>query len=118
MTVTFSTGERLTPDEVQSVSFPPARLGSRGYHEEHVRAFCAQVEGELITLLNEKAALWEEVERLRPRAPGDAGYRPEGAHVQALHILSHAQQTADRCVADAQQYSRHLAEDARHRRDE
>lgn len=124
MTVTSRNGERLTPDQVQSVAFPSARLGRRGYDEEHVRAFCAHVERELVTLLNEKAALWEEVERLRDRVlgargDGDApGYRPEDAHIQAVRILSNAQQTADRYVSDAQQYSRELAEDARRRRDE
>ncbi|HEY6277768.1 MAG TPA: DivIVA domain-containing protein [Streptosporangiaceae bacterium] len=121
MTVT-SRRERLTPDQVQSVTFPPARLGRRGFDEEHVRAFCAQVEGELVTLLNEKASLWEEVERLRRRMLGHngdvPGYRPEDAHIQAVRILSNAQQTADRYVADAQHYSRQLAEDARRRRDE
>jgi DivIVA domain-containing protein len=121
MTVT-SRRDRLTPDQVQSVSFPAARLGRRGFDEEHVRAFCAQVEGELVTLLNEKTALWEEVERLRRRMLGEngdaPGLRPEDAHIQAVHILSNAQQTADRYVADAQHYSRQLAEDARRRRDE
>jgi DivIVA domain-containing protein len=122
MTVLSRTDERLTPDRVQSISFPTSRLGRRGFDEDHVRAFCAHVEQELVTLLNEKAALWEEVDRLRRRIMGDAeeapGYRPEDAHVQAVRILSNAQQTADRYVADAQQYSRQLAEDARRRRDE
>jgi len=123
MTVISRGDERLTPDRVQSVAFPPSRLGRRGYDEEHVREFCAEVEGELVTLLNEKAELWEEVDRLRRRVSGDAGgstqgHRPEDAHVQAVRILSKAQQTADRYVADAQAYSRQLAEDARRRRDE
>jgi DivIVA domain-containing protein len=122
MTVISRTVDRLTPDRVQSITFPASRLGRRGFDEDHVRAFCAHVEQELVTLLNEKAALWEEVERLRRRILGDSdetpGYRPEDAHVQAVRILSNAQQTADRYVADAQQYSRQLAEDARRRRDE
>jgi len=122
MNVLSRAGERLTPDRVQSITFPPARLGRRGLDEDHVRAFCAHVETELVTLLNEKAALWEEAERLRRRTLGDQaeapGYRPEDARVQAVRILSNAQQTADRYVADAQQYSRQLAEDARRRRDE
>ena len=122
MSVTARVDERLTPDRVQSVSFPQARLGRRGLDEDHVRAFCAHVERELVTLLNEKAALWEEVGRLRQRVAGNhadaPGYRPEDAHVQAVRILANAQQTADRYVADAQQYSRQLAEDARRRRDE
>jgi|SRR5215472_1750049 len=122
MTVMPRNDGRLTPDQVQSVTFPTARLGRRGYDEEHVRAFCAHVERELVTLLNEKAALWEEVQRLRQRIMGHSddlpGYRPEDAHIQAVRVLSNAQQTADRYVADAQLYSRQLAEDARRRRDE
>jgi DivIVA domain-containing protein len=122
MTVLSRHDERLTPDRVQSITFPSARLGRRGYDEEHVRSFCSHVEQELVTLLNEKSELWEEVRRLRQRVLGDAdgvpGYRPEDAHIQAVRILSNAQQTADRYVADAQQYSRQLAEDARRRRDE
>jgi DivIVA domain-containing protein len=112
---------RLTPDQVQSVTFPPARFGRRGLDEETVHSFCDQVQHELVTLLNEKASLWEEVERLRRRIldEGDApGARPEDAHVQAVRILSNAQQMADRYVADAQKYSRQLAEDARRSRDE
>jgi cell division septum initiation protein DivIVA len=122
MTVISRSDERLTPDRVQSITFPASRLGRRGLDEDHVRAFCAHVEQELVTLLNEKAALWEEVDRLRRRILGDAdeapGYQPDDAHVQAVRILSNAQQTADRYVADAQHYSRQLAEDARRRRDE
>jgi DivIVA domain-containing protein len=122
MTTNPRSGERLTPDQVLSVTFPPARFGRRGYDEEQVGVFCDQVEHEIVTLLNEKAALWEEVDRLRRRIMGGAadtpGTRPEDAHMQAVRILSNAQQTADHYVADAQEYSRQLAEDARRRRDE
>ena len=123
MTVTYRSDERLTPDLIRSVSLPSARLGRRGYDEEHVRAFLAQVEREMVTLLNEKASLREEVTRLRQRVLGGDGtdgygFRPQDAHIQAVNVLSSAQQTADRYVADAQQYSRELAEDARRRRDE
>jgi cell division septum initiation protein DivIVA len=65
--------------------------------------------------------LQEEVLRLRGRVlggNGQSGIQPEDAHVQAVHVLSMAQQTADRYVADAQEYSRELADDARMRRDE
>jgi DivIVA domain-containing protein len=121
MTVTSRSGDRLTPDQVRSIALPQARFGHRGYDEEHVLAFCALVEHELVTLLNEKASLWEEVERLRRRIidAGDAsGVRPEDAHVQAVRILSNAQQMADRYVADAQEYSRQITEEARRHRDE
>src|SRR5215831_13870796 len=120
MTVT-SRNERLTPDQVQSITFAPARFGHRGLDDEQVRVFCLRVEHELVTLLNERASLWEEVERLRRRIidPGEeSGLRPEDAHIQAVRILSNAQQTANRYVTDAQEYSRQLTEDARRRRDE
>ena len=116
--------DRLTPDAVQAVTFPSARLGRRGLDEDHVRAFCGQVERELVRLFNERTSLTDEVQRLRRRVLGlsgddsDAGYKQDDAHVQAVRILSKAQQTADRYVADAQEYSRQLAQDARRRRDE
>ena len=120
MTVSSRNG-RLTPDQVQSISFPPARFGRRGLDEETVHSFCDQVQHELMTLLNEKASLWEEVERLRRRIieSGDpSGARPEDAHIQAVRILANAQQMADKYVADAQEYSRQITTDARRRRDE
>ncbi len=119
--------QRLTPDDVQSVSFPLSRLGRRGYDEEHVRAFLQEVEREIVTLLNEKVSLWNEVERLRRRiiagmkSGNDGGgvlFGREDAHVHAVRILSNAQLTADRYVADAQAYSHRLTEEARSRRDE
>lgn len=118
--------KRLTPDAVQSASFPLSRLGRRGYDEEHVRAFLREVERELVTLLNEKVSMWNEVERLRRRIlagmkSSDGGgvlFGREDAHVHAVRILSNAQLTADRYVADAQAYSHRLTEEARSRRDE
>ncbi|HKB29953.1 MAG TPA: hypothetical protein VKD26_03880 [Streptosporangiaceae bacterium] len=125
MTPTFSSGDRLTPDQVESISFEHTRLGRRGLDEEQVRSFCAHVQRELIQLLNEKAALYEEVQRLRRRIrypPGEnggiGGAQPEDAHILAVRVLSKAQTTADRYVADAQRYSRQLAEDARRHRDQ
>src|SRR5215470_15783767 len=116
--------KRLTPDEVQAATFPLSRLGRRGYDEEHVREFLREVERELVTLLNEKVSLWNEVERLRRRIisgkkSGDGIlFGREDAHVHAVRILSNAQLTADRYVADAQAYSHRLTEEARTRRDE
>lgn len=118
------TEHRLTPDAVQAVTFPSARLGRRGLDEEHVRAFCGQVERELVRQFNERTSLTNEVQRLRRRVLGLSddepwsGDRPDDAHVKAVRILSNAQQTADRYVEKALEYSRQLAEDARRRRDE
>src|SRR5215831_1470260 len=116
--------KRVTPDDVQAVSFPVTRMGRRGYDEDHVREFLQEVERELVTLLNEKVSLWNEVERLRRRImtgmkQGDGVlFGREDAHVHAVRILSNAQLTADRYVADAQAYSHRLTEEARTRRDE
>jgi DivIVA domain-containing protein len=116
--------ERLSPDQVRETAFPLTRLGKRGFDEEHVRVFLAEVEQELLTLLSEKTSLANEVERLRKRivsgATGQGGmpFRKEDAHAHAVRILSNAQLTADRYVADAQAYSRKLTDEARRRRDE
>jgi cell division septum initiation protein DivIVA len=116
--------QRLTPDVVQAVSFRSAHLGRRGFDEEHVRAFCHQVQDELVRLLNERTALQEEVNRLRRHILGHSGeddgvgYSRADAHLQAVSILYRAQQTADGYVTEAQEYSRHLAQDAQRRRDD
>ncbi len=115
---------RLTPDAVQAVAFPPARIGRRGLDEDHVRAFCGLVERELVRLLSERASLNAEVQRLRRRILGEGGDVPgfpdrlDDDNVQAVRILSEAQQIAQRYVADAQEYSKRLAAEARRRRDE
>lgn len=114
--------QRLTPAELQAVSFRRAPLGRRGFDEEQVRAFLGQVEQELVRVLNERAAMEHEVGRLRDRITGGSqgvmAVQAEDAHIQAVRILSMAQETADQYVADAQRYSRELAEEARRGRDE
>ncbi|WP_165969174.1 DivIVA domain-containing protein [Actinomadura sp. KC06] len=111
-----SEGTRLTPGELRSVEFARAALGRRGYDEEEVRAFLAYVERELVQIFNDKAALGDEVNRLRSQAAAGGGngvMAPEDAHFQAVRILSQAQQTADLYVADAERYTRELAHEAR-----
>lgn len=112
---------RLTPAEVQITNFRKAPFGRRGFDEEQVQDFLARVEQELVELLNEKAQLQDECARLRKRildGEGSNGVRPEDAHIQSVHILSRAQQTADQYVADAERYSRELAGEARRHYDE
>ncbi|WP_119728288.1 DivIVA domain-containing protein [Thermomonospora amylolytica] len=109
---------RLTPAELQSVTFPRAPLGRRGYDEDRVREFLQYIERELVNLFSERTALLNEVARLRERLAGAAaGASPEDAHFQAVRILSKAQQTADLYVADAERYTRELAEEARQYRE-
>lgn len=109
-----------TPDSVRSAAFTPTRLGRRGVDEAEVRAFCEWVSDGLGRLLNDNSMLEAEIARLRTRLLGGSGggARPEDAHLQAVNLLSKAQQTADRYVADAQEYSRELSADAHVRRDE
>ncbi len=127
---------RLTPGYVHSMSFRLARLGRRGLDEDEVRDFCARVESELAQLLEERASLYAELRRLRGRMPGrNSRPAPLGApvvtpdrrarpavptepNVQAVRILAKAQQTAERCMADARAYSREVAHDAQRRREE
>jgi DivIVA domain-containing protein len=126
-TAWFDEQDRLTPESLQTVAFPMSRLGRRGYDEEPVRAFLRSVQAEFVRLVNERASLWQEVQRLRRRIlageaePGDPKavlFGEADAHIHAVQILSTAQATADRYVADAQAYSSRVTEEARLRRDE
>jgi len=119
--MTRVSSEPLTPEHVRWATFSSARLGRRGLDEGEVRAFCGQVSDELGRLHSSNTVLQEEVLRLRRRVldrTGKPGVRPEDGHVQAVNLLSKAQQTAERCVAEAQDFSRVLAQDARMRSDE
>ena len=116
MTLTqYSSGDRLSPRDVQDANFPAAPIGRRGWDKESVQAFLAEVATEMELLLTEKADLYQLAERTQNG--GGNGYKPEDAHVAAVRVLTTAQQTADRYVGDAQEYSRQLAEDARRNRD-
>jgi cell division septum initiation protein DivIVA len=113
--------EILVPEQVRTAAFSSARFGRRGLDENEVNSFCEWVADGVTRLRNDNNLLQAEISRLRQRlldTSGTPGALPEDGHVQAVAILSKAQQTADRYVADAQEYSRELAEDARMRRDE
>jgi cell division septum initiation protein DivIVA len=125
-TAYFDEQDRLTPEELQTVTFPLSRLGRRGFEEEPVKGFLRMVHAEFVRLVNERASLWQEVQRLRRRVlAGEADGDPQAvlfgeadAHIHAVRILSTAQATADRYVADAQAYSSRVTEEARLRRDD
>jgi cell division septum initiation protein DivIVA len=120
--MTLAHSELPTPERVRSAAFSPTRLGRRGVDESEVRAFCEWIADGLGLLLNDNNMLQAEIMRLRDRllegGTGRTGVQPEDAHIQAVQVLSRAQQTADRYVADAQEYSRELAGEARLRHDE
>lgn len=127
-TAWFDEQSRMSPEDLLTVTFPAARRGRRGYDEESVWEFLRTVHGQYLRVVNERTSLWQEVQRLRRRIisgqaaeNGDANGVPSGdseGHVHAVRILSAAQVTADRYVADAQAYSSRLTEEARLRRDE
>jgi cell division septum initiation protein DivIVA len=107
--MTLAHSEMPTPERVRSAAFSPTRLGRRGVDESEVRAFCEWIADGLGLLLNDNNMLQAEIMRLRDRlldGRGRTGIQPEDAHLQAVQVLSQAQQTADRYVADAQEYSR------------
>ncbi len=127
-TAWYDEQNRLTPDDLEAATFPMSRMGRRGYEEDAVRDFLRIVHSEFVRLVNERASLWQEVQRLRRRIiagklEGDQNnngvlFGESDAHVHAVRILSTAQTTADRYVADAQAYSSRVTEEARLRRDE
>jgi DivIVA domain-containing protein len=123
----FDEQKRLTPDELQAVKFPLTRLGRRGYEEAPVNGFLRQVHAEFVRLVNERASLWQEVQRLRRRllareAVGgeqdEALFGLTDVHVRAVQKLSGVQVTADRYVADVQTCDSRVSEETRLRRPE
>jgi DivIVA domain-containing protein len=124
-TAWFDEQRRLTPDELQSVRFPMSGLGRHGYEEAAVNRFLRKVHAEFVRLVNERASLWQDVQRLRQRilaGESDGDRRPvllgeADAHVHAMRILSTVQVT-DRYLADAQAYSSRVTDEARRRRDD
>jgi cell division septum initiation protein DivIVA len=125
-TAWFDEQDRMSPEELQTMTFPLTRLGRRGYEEEPVRDFLREVHAEFVRLVNDRSSLWQEVQRLRRRilAEGVDGdpqavlFGEADAHAHAVRILSAAQLTADRYVADAHAYSSRVTEEARLRRDQ
>lgn len=125
-TAWFDEQDRMSPEELQNVTFPVTRLGRRGYEEEPVRQFLRDVHAEFVRMVNDRSSLWQEVQRLRRRvlAEGASGdpqavlFGEADAHAHAVRILSAAQLTADRYVADAHAYSSRVTEEARLRRDQ
>jgi DivIVA domain-containing protein len=112
----------LSPDRVRTWEFPRTPLGRRGYNEDEVRLFLTRLAEDLAAADAEKAALRAEVQRLRnyyrergvdvDRASGPT-QDDSGPTVAAINLMSQAQQAADAQVAQAEEYSRRLVEQAR-----
>jgi DivIVA domain-containing protein len=128
--------QRLTPDGIRRLQFTRSAIGRRGYNEADVEHFRARVVHEIGQANAEKAAMRQELQRQRDEvqrlrdffrrnrvdvdAPG--GHVPPPpptqinvniASVQAVNVMSQAQQAADQHIAQAEDYARRLVANAR-----
>ena len=106
----------MTPADVQTARFPRGSIMRPGYSEEAVDHFLGRVAREIGRLHAEKAELRDQVHALRARV--DDAARPVPPSDQAVRLLATAQQTADSYVAEAEEFSRQMATDARLRHEE
>jgi len=91
-----------------------------GWDEKEVRAFLDSVANDIQAADAERASLRAElheiraeVERIRGTVTADESQSHVEISVHAVGLLSQAQQTADSCVAEAEQYARDLITAAR-----
>lgn len=109
----------LTPDQVRKKQFSRAKLARRGYSEEEVEAFLYRVADEMAGGDKEKADLRAEIDRLKNwfknqgADVADPGMAQPRISIDAVNILSRAQQTADAQIAEAEDYARRLVGQAR-----
>jgi vacuolar-type H+-ATPase subunit H len=118
--------QRLTPDRVRATVFSRSPIGRRGLNEDEVAHFQRRVAEEIAARDAAEASLRAKVahykntlvqwQREQSEARVDdipvtvpAAARPT---VEAVNILSQAQQEADAHVAQTQEYCRRLAADA------
>jgi DivIVA domain-containing protein len=118
---------RLTPDRVRSMQFSRTPIGRRGVSEEEVRAFVTRVAEDIAARDASEASLRATIAHYKNTIAhwqtDESGSRPleMPAHqptVDAVNILSRAQQEADTYVAQTQEYCRRLALDARRHAEE
>jgi DivIVA domain-containing protein len=102
---------RLTPADVDGVTFNHATMLHPGYVTTEVDDFLAVVADQLGRLTTENQQLQDRVAELRDQT-GSAP-APVTVSDQAVGILATAQQTADRYVAEAEDFSRQMTSTAR-----
>jgi DivIVA domain-containing protein len=106
---------RLAPADVHDVRFPSGTMLHPGYSAAEVDRFLARTAQELARLHAEKAELRDQVRALSTQVDHPVQEAPSD---QAVRLLSTAQQTADAYVAEAEDFSRQMAADARARHEE
>jgi DivIVA domain-containing protein len=102
---------RLTPADLQHVTFTRGAMLRPGYSDEEVDRFLNRVAQEMARLHAEKAELRDQVRLLQEQVQGVV--HQEAPSDQAVRILASAQQTADAYVAEAEDFSRQMTADAR-----
>ncbi len=118
------TRPRLTPERVRKMQFTRTQIGRRGLAEDEVNLFLERVAEDIAARDAEDASMRAMVLHYQTTlADWRAEHRePQGRtgtgggvvpNVEAVNILSRAQQEADSYVAQTQAYCRRLAVDAR-----
>jgi DivIVA domain-containing protein len=107
---------RLSPGDVQSVRFTSGTMLHPGYSMGEVDRFLNRTAQELARLYAEKAELRDQLHALSAQVQHAPA--PEAPSDQAVRLLASAQQTADNYVAEAEDFSRQMAADARVRYEE
>jgi DivIVA domain-containing protein len=112
---------RLTPERVRTMQFTRTPLGRRGLAEEEVQQFLQRVAEDIASRDADDASMRATISHYKSTLAhwqsehGD--YRDEAAMqrptIEAVNILSRAQQEADSYVAQTQAYCRRIAVDAR-----
>lgn len=112
----------LSSPSISAEAVRGARFSTKrhGWDEREVRIFLESIANGIQTADSERASLRadvhdlrREVERLRGSVNSEDGQSRIEISVHAVGLLSQAQQTADSCVAEAEQYARDLVSAAR-----
>lgn len=98
----------LAPSDVTSMRFPETKGFGRGYDEAEVDAFIARCAIEIQRLNIQIEELEAQTKEMIPRPPTD-----ERIVLQSVSILTTAQQTADKTVKTADEYSARVMSEAR-----
>lgn len=116
----------VTPEAIRNQTFSRTKMGHRGYNSDEVHAFLYRLADDVATGDKEKADLRAEIDRLKHWYL-DRGVDVDGSgaarqhtriSVDAVNILSRAQQTADAQIAEAEDYARRLVGQARQQYEE
>jgi DivIVA domain-containing protein len=102
---------RLSPADLHHVEFSRGTMLRPGYADAEVDRVMSRVAEELGRLIEEKAALRDQVWALQMQVEGHQAQEPPSD--QAVRILASAQLTADNYVAEAEEFSRQVTAEAR-----